>query len=167
MPTFLIVFLRLCYNGGCGIQGSHSIRCRFSEIHRFWSYTISQRTGLRGAQREQIQADFSFFRTVTKFFNIQSKGKKEKLSLNILLSLLKPYLSAGIESMFSIFLFSFARFFSTALFHTDVLFVCVCFYLCSVYEKIPEFYFSHLVKFLNKSVEQSLHDLGQSFVLKS
>ena len=37
---------------------------------RFESYTIPQRIGLRGVQSEQIQANSSFFRAVTQFFNI-------------------------------------------------------------------------------------------------
>ena len=43
---------------------------RIGKILIFESYTIPRRIGLRGVQSEQIQANSSFFRAVTKFFNI-------------------------------------------------------------------------------------------------
>lgn len=43
---------------------------RIGKILIFESYTIPQRIGSRGVQSEQIQAHSSFFRAVTKFFNI-------------------------------------------------------------------------------------------------
>jgi len=43
---------------------------RIGKILKFESYIIPYRIGLRGVQSEQIQTNSSFFRAVTKFFNI-------------------------------------------------------------------------------------------------
>ena len=49
----------------------------------FFEFIWLRRIGLRRAQREQIEANSSFFRAIAEFFNVKSKGEKEKLGLNI------------------------------------------------------------------------------------
>ena len=42
-----------------------------------------RRIGLRSVQREQIEANSSFFRAVAEFFNVKSKREKKELGFNI------------------------------------------------------------------------------------